>query len=117
MKPLRNCKPRPLDRTRAPNYPRMLEVGVLLVLGACSRGSVEVSHEQPPPARPGGAVASPMVDAAAPIPPAAAGSSPVAIDAPEAGLDAAKPDAKRPQAVRPPHPSPKGGVAMPFEPE
>lgn len=117
MNSLRNRKPRPLDRTRTPNYPRMLEVGVLLLLGACSRGNTQVTQEQLAPPRPGGAVASPMEDAAAPTPPVPAGSAPVAIDSPDSGQDAGKADARHSQAVRPPHPSPKGDIAAPFEPQ
>ncbi len=68
MPKLRDKAPSPLSTLRKPAYPRVLEVGALMLLGACSRGSDSTPHDAQPPPRPGGAIAAPMIDAG-PLPP------------------------------------------------
>lgn len=107
MSLLRNQRPKPLPRTRKPAYPRVLEMGMLLLLGACSKSN-EASQDIPPPP-PAGIMAVPM-DAEAPLPPPSASTSSEALEAgvPEAGGK----DAGKQRAMRPP--SPPGGAPRPF---
>lgn len=121
MSMLRDHGARPVPRTRKLTYPRVLEVGALLLLGACSRGS-DNAQEPPyaPPtgsiaapiteAPPAGTVAVPMTDAAAMPADAASSSAPVAVDA------GASDGGKRTRAVpTTPVPWPAGDIPTPFD--
>jgi len=115
MSLLRDQAPKPLPKPRKPAYPRVIEMGMLLLLGACSKTN-EASQDIPPPP-PAGIMAVPM-EAEAPLPPPSASASLESVDAgvPEAGSDAGAKDAATKQhTARPPIPSPPGGIRAPFD--
>jgi len=114
---LRDKAPAPLATPRKPNYPRALEIGALLLLGACSRGSDAAPQEVPPPQL-GGSVTVLMTDAEAPPPPAPMGTVAAPIveaGPPDAGgaRDAGARDAGKKVTTSPTHSPRTAGVAPP----
>lgn len=112
---LRDKAPAPLATPRKPNYPRALEIGVFLLLSACSRSN-ETPKEVPPPEQPGGAAPVMMTDAEAPPPPAPMGTVAAPIveaGPPEAGPPDSGRDAGKKVTTSPTHPPRTGGVPPP----
>ena len=90
MPKLRDKAPSPLSTPRKPAYPRVLEVGALMLLGACSRGSDSTPQDAQPPPRPGGAIPVLMTDAE-PLPPPSASAADLSARSVEAGAPEAGP--------------------------
>lgn len=110
MSMLRNQSPKPFPKPRKPAYPRVLQAGMLLLLGACSKSN---EAQDPPPPPPSGTVTVPIVEAPLP-PPSASASEGTDAGAPEVGPDANS-DAAVKRKPQPPIPSPPGGIRAPFD--